>query len=343
MIDKLQQGWEQAGWRNWLLLPLSLIYSELMKLRHWLYKARILRSHSLPVPVIVVGNLTVGGTGKSPLVVALVKYLHQQGFRPGIISRGYGGHSSFWPRIVVAEDGAEEVGDEPLMLFQLTGVPVVVGPDRVLSGQMLMDKMGCDIIVSDDGFQHLALERDIDVVVIDGDKEFGNGLCLPSGPLRESKAAMSRANLVVINGETPSSIFSDFAMNIVPSNLRPLRDNEDDAAISQFTGNRVGTTYAIAGLGNPQRFFNALEQMGVHFVAKPFDDHHKFVAGDFGFLKAGDSVIMTAKDAVKCKLLANNWPGGVEGWVLPVSAHLDPAFFSAISEKIRAINSTKYR
>ena len=167
MLDKIQQGWRSPGWVNYLVLPVTTLYATLVFVRRRLFKSKLLKTHSLPVPVIVVGGLSAGGSGKTPVVIGLVNYLRDKGFNPGVISRGYGGNSAFWPREVDDKTDAETVGDEPQLMFERLGVPVVVGPDRVRDGHYLVDKCGCDIIVSDDGFQHFKLKRDVDIVVVD--------------------------------------------------------------------------------------------------------------------------------------------------------------------------------
>ena len=303
-----------------------------VQLRKFAYGIGLLQSHRITAPVIVVGNITVGGTGKTPLVIALVQHLKQQGWRPGVISRGYGGTSSFWPRIITQGDSAGEVGDESLLIYQRTGVPVVAGPERVRSAHMLVEKFHCNVLISDDGFQHYALQRDIDIVVIDGKRGAGNGWCLPSGPLREPVSGLRRADLQVINGQSASAASSDhrereFAMQMVVGDLYQLENHDIRLPLSTMTAKRV---HAVAGLGNPERFFNTLTHGGLDIERHVFDDHHHYQASNFSFATDRDTVVMTEKDAVKC---AGLLPPGV-AWVLPVNAELTPLFYQSIDSQL---------
>ncbi|MEJ2178751.1 MAG: tetraacyldisaccharide 4'-kinase [Gammaproteobacteria bacterium] len=222
----MQQGWQQPGWLNRLVLPLAWLYGVLLRLRRQCYRSGLLQQQKMPVPVIVVGNLSVGGTGKTPLVIAIVEFLKQRGWKPGIVARGYRGRSSYWPRALEASDRSEQVGDEPLMVFRRTGGPVIVGPDRVANARMLIEKLDCNVVVSDDGFQHLNIARDIDIVVIDGDRRFGNGWCLPAGPLREFKSCLKWANITVVNsGSGQEQGEHEMTIETSPISLRCARDN----------------------------------------------------------------------------------------------------------------------
>lgn len=332
MLNKLQQGWRQPGVLNWLLLPVSWWYGGLMRLRQWAYQRGLCRQHELAAAVVVVGNLSVGGTGKTPLVIAIVDYLQSQAMQPGILARGYGGNSDFWPRVVTAADTAEVVGDEPLMLHRITGVPVAVGPQRARSGQLLIDQYGCDVLVSDDGFQHQALARDIDIVVIDGERGFGNGWCLPAGPLREPASALRRADMIVVNSIAGESDYSGYAMHMVADKLVAL-NAATAITVRQFADTQTaggGKTYAVAGVGNPARFFNALAAGGIGAEQRVFADHHQYIAADFAFLKPADRVIITSKDAVKCERLL----AAYTVWVLTAHAELPPDFFNALRAQL---------
>ena len=292
------------------------------------YRVGLCRGDRLDAPLIVVGNLTVGGTGKSPLVAALVTDLMKRGWRPGIIARGYGGRPGFWPRVVVEEDRAEEVGDEPLMLFRQCGCPVMVGPDRVASGQQLINQFGCDMIVSDDGFQHFRLKREINIVVVDGMRQFGNGWCLPAGPLREPVRGLGRANILVVNlppGGKPKA-WTDrgyIVMSMQGSDLVNL-ETDEKKPIGEFANK---TVHGVAGIGHPERFFTVLRSAGMEVVPHTFPDHHQFDGDDFDFVRSDECIIMTEKDAVKCAGIA---PAG-QCWVLPVRAVLPNGFFDRIS------------
>jgi len=326
MLNKLRSGWQQPGWLNFLMYPLSLLYLALITLRFRLYRMGWLKSEKLPVPVIVVGNISVGGTGKTPLVIALVEYFQAMGKKPGVISRGYKAERLDSPKIVTEGDTAREVGDEPLLITQQCHVPVAVGPDRAANGKLLIEKSDCDMLISDDGFQHFALERDIDIVVIDGDRGLGNGWCLPAGPLREPIGALHRADAVIVNGGKVDVKHPEkYAMSYTLSAM--LQINGDEVGrIDQFRGKQVR---AIAGIGNPNRFFEQLSQAGIEVVPHVFEDHHNFRAND---LKFNDDlpVLMTRKDAVKCRSLIES----SNFWSVPVELEIDTGLFAFLERKI---------
>ncbi|WP_106477100.1 tetraacyldisaccharide 4'-kinase [Phytohalomonas tamaricis] len=309
-------SWLENAWYTdaaWLkaLTPLEAIYSRVVTRRRESYVSGRRPIWQASVPVIVVGNITVGGTGKSPLVAWLGRWLAERGWRPGIISRGYGGRAPRYPFYVDASANTEYAGDEPVMLAQQTGLPVVVDPDRPRAARKLI-AAGCDILLSDDGLQHLQLGRDIELVVVDGERGFGNHHCLPVGPLREPLSRLADVDAVITNGALDVKIpASQYSMSLVPRAWRHLIDNVcygiDERPFS-------GHVHATAGIGNPQRFFRTLEQLGIDFERHPLPDHHRFTATD---LKFADNlpVIMTAKDAVKCRHFANE-----RCWALDVEA-----------------------
>jgi len=296
------------------LMPLGFLYSDVVRFRKFLYKMGVLKSQRLPVPVVVVGNITVGGTGKTPLVIWMARYLRQQGFKPGIISRGYGGQASVWPLAVTADSDVAEVGDEAVLMAKQSGCPVVVGPLRVAAAQALLQANDCDVLLSDDGLQHYALARTLEIVVIDGERRFGNGYCLPAGPLREPINRLESVDMVIVNGEKSADhefsmqLLGDVAVNLVSGEQRPL---------SAFVGI---ASHALAGIGNPQRFFNKLAAAGISCKNHPFPDHYRYQAQDINF---GDQqpVLMTEKDAVKCRAFAT-----VQHWSVPVVAEPEAAF-----------------
>ena len=300
----------------WLLMltPLSLIYRGVVSLRRAAYRSGLLSSVRLERPVIVVGNLTVGGTGKTPLVAWLAGHLGQNGFRPGIVARGYGGRASHWPQQVRADSDPGIVGDEAVMLAGMTGCPMAVAPDRVAAARELLDHSGCDVIISDDGLQHYALQRDIEIAVIDGVRRFGTGFMLPAGPLREPLRRLREVDLVVVNGIAGRG---EYAMRMLTGTARGLREPEQQRALADFRGQSV---HAVAGIGNPARFFQALQQYGMRVEEHAFPDHHRYQAGDIGF---GDDrpVLMTEKDAVKCRQFASG-----REWVVPVRAEMSHEF-----------------
>lgn len=275
------------------------------------------RKTKLPVPVIIVGNITVGGTGKTPLVVWMAEFLRQQGYKPGVISRGYAGAKDrSGPQLVTAESDPAVVGDEPVLLARRCGCPVAIGRDRPAAAKHLLANHHCDVIISDDGLQHYALERDIEIVVIDGQRRFGNGYCLPVGPLREPPERVREADLVVVNGGA-ELLEGEWACKCRGSELVNLKTGER-RPLSEF---RDGRCDAVAAVGNPSRFFKQLADAGLDCETHAYPDHHPFSAADLQF-KQQRPVIMTEKDAVKCAGFA-----GDRFWYLPIAAEL-PAEFS---------------
>lgn len=298
-----------------------------MWLRRLFYRLGPMRQNRLSVPLIVVGNLSVGGTGKTPVVIALVQHLRESGWTPGVIARGYGGNSAFWPRLLENTDKPYEVGDEPLMIQQRTGGPVAVGPNRLHSARLLIDQLGCDIVVSDDGFQHLALARDIDIVVVDGERRLGNGWCLPAGPLREFKSVLRCADMLVVNSPRENAHLGEHEMEIDYGRLYRLGAEHTTMALTELSGSRV---HAVAALGNPDRFFSALERAGLEVIPHRFPDHHAYTQNEFEFLSSKDVLIMTEKDAVKCAHLEIN--GCI--WVLPIQAQLNDSFYATLESRL---------
>ncbi len=306
----------------WLLWPISLLFCALVRLRRLGYRRGWLHRERLPVPVVVVGNLTVGGVGKTPLVAKVVEILREAGWRPGIIARGYGGNSGEWPRAVAVDSDPAAVGDEPVLLARRTGVPVAVGPDRLAAAHLLLPR-GVDVIVSDDGMQHYRLERDVEVAVIDGDRRFGNGLCLPAGPLREPARRLAEADLVVGNGNAGPG---EYSMGFRHAELHAVADPQRQAALADYRGRQV---HAVAGIGNPARFFAMLRRAGLIPVEHPFPDHHPYRAEELDF-REGLPLIMTEKDAVKCAPFA-----GGDWWYLPIEAELPAAFGVALTKLLK--------
>ncbi|MGH8618255.1 MAG: tetraacyldisaccharide 4'-kinase [Burkholderiales bacterium] len=301
-----------------MLLPLSGLFALLIALRRALFRAGLFRAHRLPVPVIVVGNLTVGGSGKTPLVLWLAARLLAQGHRPGIISRGYGGTAA-GPRAVAPGDDPAIVGDEPALLAARAGVPVWIGADRAAAAAALLAAHpACDILVSDDGLQHYALARDFEIAVVDGARGFGNGWLLPAGPLREPLSRLTGVDAVVVNGTgTPDGVPAGaLHLRLEGGTLRNLREPARSAPAAGFAGRPV---HAMAGIGDPERFFRHLEALGLTIVRHPFPDHHAYTAADLE-VPATDLIVMTEKDAVKCAAFATE-----RCWALPVEARVDEA------------------
>jgi tetraacyldisaccharide 4'-kinase len=306
--------WYKDAFLGILLLPFAYIFSDIVRVRRFLYRKGILKSHTLPVPVIVVGNITVGGTGKTPLIIWLAELLTKSGYKPGIISRGYGGQSETWPEVVIDRSDVNKVGDEALLLAKRTGLPLVVGPSRVDSANKLLDGFDCSVVFSDDGLQHYKLNRDIEIAVIDGERRFGNGYCLPAGPLREPIERLSNVDFVVVNGEKYAD--HEFSMQLVGNNAVNMKTGEQKPLLDfQETA-----CHALAGIGNPERFFKLLESAGLSCTTHSFPDHYSFVRNDIEF-DDNKPVLMTEKDAVKCTRFA-----GQQHWYLPVTAVPEPAF-----------------
>lgn len=308
MIARIWSG-ESPLWL--LLLPLSWLYGLVSGIIRLLYRLGVKRAWRAPVPVVVVGNLTAGGNGKTPVVIWLVEQLQKRGIRSGVVSRGYGGQAAHYPLLLTAETTTTEAGDEPVLIFQRTGVPVAVSPVRSDAVQALLAEHAVQIIITDDGLQHYALARDKEIVVIDGVRRFGNGWWLPAGPMRERASRLKSVDAVIVNG-------GEAKTGEIPMHLQP------GLAINLVTGERrsvseLPSLVAMAGIGHPPRFFATLEQCGARLEKRvPLADHQALVEGQVDALTApGQSLIMTEKDAVKCRAFAkDNW------WYLPVDAEL---------------------
>jgi tetraacyldisaccharide 4'-kinase len=295
-------------------------------LRRQLYRFGLLEVISLDVPVIIVGNITVGGTGKTPLVIWLAEKLRQIGFKPGIVTRGYAGRGDHWPCEVTPDTPAAEVGDEAVLLRRRTDCPVYAGPDRPATAQRLLSDHQCDMILCDDGLQHYALSRDLEIAVIDGERRFGNGLCLPAGPLRERPKRLTVTDLVIVNGVPKAG---EYGMRLRTSKAVALDQRGESKALSDFKGDRV---HAIAGIGHPNRFFDMLQAQGLMVEGHPFPDHHAYSADDLAQF-SNQTVLMTEKDAVKCELYAQ--PGH---WYVPAMAEVDKGFEEALMQLIERLN-----
>jgi tetraacyldisaccharide 4'-kinase len=313
------------------LLPASWIYAIAANTRRFLYRQRWRKAVRLACPVVVVGNLSAGGTGKTPLVCWLAVRLAERGYRPGIVTRGYGG-SSRDIRLVGGGDDPADVGDEAVLLARRSGLPVAAGRDRPAAAQRLID-IGCNVVVSDDGLQHYALARDCEIVVIDGARRFGNGRLLPAGPLREAPARLASVDAVVVNGGGPA-LAGEFGMNV-----------DGDAAVAvhggairplaEFAGMAV---HAVAGTGNPQRFFALLQSHGIDATPHPLDDHARIEERDILF-GDGNAVLMTEKDAVKCARIVDG-----RHWYVPVSAVFGAADADGLLDIVtRAITAADMR
>jgi tetraacyldisaccharide 4'-kinase len=317
--------WTGRGALAWLLWPASLAFGLVVVVRRFLYRIKVFGSEHPGIPVIVVGNLTAGGSGKTPLVLRIAEILREHGWKPGIVSRGYGGSAAAKggaPREASIASDPAEVGDEPILLARRSGCPVWVAPERLAACRALRDQHpDCDVILTDDGLQHYALARDIEICVVDG-RGFGNGFLQPAGPLREPPSRLSSVDAVVTHG---NPAVKGHEMRLQGETLVRITDAHDARPAKSFAGQKV---HAVAGIGDPNRFFLQLARFGLKPVPHAFADHHPFRAGDLDF---GDTapVVMTEKDAVKCKRFAKT-----NHWVFPVSASLDPAFERWLLEKL---------
>jgi tetraacyldisaccharide 4'-kinase len=303
-----------------ILLPLSWLYCVVVQVRRLGFQAGWFRRRRLPVPVIVVGNLTVGGTGKTPLVLCLAALLREHGWAPAILTRGYGGTARHWPQVVSADSDPVEIGDEPLLLARRSGCLVVAGPDRAEAGELALLKGQCDILLTDDGLQHYRLARDLEIALVDGERGFGNGRCLPAGPLREPVSRLQSVDLVLYRDGCREP-----AMRLVPGELVNLLRPELTRPLADFHGQRV---CAVAGIGHPQRFFELLEKAGIEVEPHPYPDHYRFSERDLSDWPDGP-VFMTEKDSVKCAAFGRD-----SHWYLPVDAVLDDAFLDRFFSKL---------
>lgn len=316
--------WQTTSLITWLLSPLSLLFWLISQLRVWLYRKNILKSYRSPVPVLVVGNISVGGNGKTPVVVWLVEQLQQRGIKVGVISRGYGGKSKNFPQLVTQESSAEMVGDESVLIVQRTQVPLAISPNRQQSIELLLSQFELDLIITDDGLQHYALQQDIEWVVVDGVRRFGNGFVLPAGGLRELTSRLDTVEAIICNGGTPKP--DEHLMTLEPSAAINLLTNERKT-LAEFNKPCV----AIAGIGHPPRFFTMLEKLGIPLAkTQGFANHQAFELNELQALANDETpLLMTEKDAVKCQNFAKaNW------WYVPVSAKFSEKSTACLLEPI---------
>jgi tetraacyldisaccharide 4'-kinase len=320
----LLREWYEKPHPNPFLAPLERLFRQVVRARRWAYRNGLKHIRRFPVPVVVVGNLTVGGTGKTPLVIWLARFLKENGFKPGIVSRGYGVSTGPRPLRVSKESDAHTVGDEPLLVARRTGCPVFVFAKRAEAARALLENADCDIILSDDGLQHYALGRDLEIAVVDGARQFGNRCCLPAGPLREPVERLNSVDLRVYSGEAPPG---EYAMVLEGDMAVNLQDESVRVPLKSFSGS---VFCAIAGIGNPQRFFKHLLRFGLEFECREFPDHYRYRADDFEFV-GGRAVLMTEKDAVKCRALAAS-----NFWYVPVEARLPMEFGATLLTLLKA-------
>lgn len=324
----LINSWYQPHPIRWILWPLSAIYCSIAYyLRKTLYRLNILNHTSLNVPVIIVGNITVGGTGKTPVVIWLAKLLKLAGYKPGIISRGYGGKAEYYPQYVTAQSDPEIVGDEPILISRQSMCPMVVAPNRVAAGKMLLKDFDCDIIITDDGLQHYALDRDIEIAVVDGKRLFGNQYCLPAGPLREPLSRLQNVDFIIHNNSDEST---EFNMKFMQGNAINLINPQQTRSLSEFSNQ---TIHAVAGIGNPEQFFEQLRKQKMTVIPHPFSDHHLFKTADLDF-DDSHAILMTEKDAVKCQSIAKK-----NMWFIPIEASIGGKLEQHLLTKLVGLSS----
>ena len=313
----LTRSWQRLGLVTLVLWPLSALFGAVVWLRRWSYQRGWLRTWRSPVPVIIVGNITAGGSGKTPLVLWLAHHLQDLGYHPGLISRGYRARQTDWPQLVSANSDPYQFGDEPVLLAQQSGCPVCIGPDRPAAVRTLLAAHSCDIILSDDGLQHYALARDIEIAVI-GAQGLGNRCLLPAGPLREPASRLHQVDLVIHNHPTRTGYQIDWGkpvMSRVPT----------QAAVSQpLTRFRGQSVHAVAGIAYPEHFFALLRTHGLVLKTHAFPDHHLYTPDDLQF-SPPLPILMTRKDAVKCQHYALS-----DAWVVDLEPQPDATFIAAL-------------
>lgn len=341
----LETAWHKKA--KWLILlwPLSLLFRILVAVR------RKLNQRSSPpayqnVALIVIGNISVGGTGKTPLLICLAQHFTELGFKPGIISRGYGGQATAYPMDVDANSDVSQSGDEALLIAEKTACPVVVDPDRNRALQHLLDSYEVDLVLSDDGLQHYKLYRDIEIAVVDAERLFGNGFCLPAGPLREPISRLLQVDHIVINGKVgeanevksplPAQLSAASRLQLDPRYLINLSTGEK----RPFSGapfNMGTTVQAISGLGNPQRFYELLARLPYRLEVFSFPDHHAFTPSDLERrgIDAQQPVVMTEKDAVKCREFAQG-----NYWMLSVDVQLEQEFLDKLTAQVKELSTS---
>ncbi|MFT7471864.1 MAG: tetraacyldisaccharide 4'-kinase [Kiritimatiellia bacterium] len=331
----LERAWhKRAGWLI-LLWPVSVLFQALTAIRRAVQQSKK-RPAELTAPLIVIGNISLGGTGKTPLLITLSQELQKQGFKPGIISRGYGGDAPSYPLSVNSDSDVSQSGDEAFLIAEKTGCPVYVDPDRSAALHALLSHEDVDVVLSDDGLQHYKLYRDLEIVVVDGQRLFSNGFCMPAGPLRESMRRLNEVQHIVVNGDSAREIpqlARASKMQLEPRTLVNLVSGEKRpfAGAPFNMGNKL---QAVSALGNPQRFYALLERLPYQLETFSFPDHHNFTAADFKQqgIDEHQPVVMTEKDAVKCRQFAKN-----NFWYLSVEVNLESQFVERLIEDIRQV------
>jgi len=318
--------WYQATtWWSWFLWPLSLLMLIISKVRSYAYKKNWLKSYKSPLPVVVVGNISVGGNGKTPFVISLCELLIEQGYKPGVISRGYGGKSDAYPLLVESHITGKQAGDEPVLIYKRLHIPVVVDPIRANAADYLAKQCNVDVIITDDGLQHYALQRDIEIVVVDGQRRYGNKHIIPMGPLREPTSRLQTVDYIINNGAIQGG---EFTMLLAPAACKRV-----DGKAGTLNETNIN---ACAAIGFPPRFFETLiKQNFIINKRVAFADHHAYTETDFTQFEPNLPLLMTEKDAVKCTDFAqSNW------WYLPIDGQLPKAFTNAFLTQLKQIKET---
>ncbi len=324
----LIRAWYNPHPIKWLI-PISWLFSLVILMRRFLYRIHLIKQHSFSVPVIIVGNISVGGNGKTPCVIALTHYLRQRGMQPGIVSRGYGGSKNKIPHTVQLTDTASDVGDEALLLKQRCQCPVVIAKKRADAVDHLLKTTDCNVVISDDGLQHYALARTVEIIMMDGTHGLGNQYCLPAGPLREPVSRIQQSDAIVLTGNVTSrsqlattlKMPPTYIMSLAATVCYQLHAPDKQVPLTQLAKQ---TVHAVAGIAHPSRFFTMLSAMNIHVIEHAFADHYAFQAVDFADF-ADECILLTEKDAVKCQhcQLTN-------AWVVPVEGLLPDAFYDII-------------
>lgn len=323
MIERI---WSGSSLLYLLLLPLSWLYGLVSGLIRFSYRCGLRKSWRAPVPVVVVGNLTAGGNGKTPMVIWLVEQLQQRGYRAGVVSRGYGGKAETYPLLLNESTTTRQAGDEPVLIYRRTGAPVAISPNRAEAVQALLRQQPLDVVITDDGLQHYALQRDFELVVIDGVRRFGNGWWLPAGPMRERASRLASVDARIANGGMAQA--GEIAMRL------QAREAVNIASGTRLPAAELPHVVAMAGIGHPPRFFATLEKLGVNVEKEvAFADHQEYQHAQLMALaSSGQTLLMTEKDAVKCRAFAQpNW------WYLPVDAVLPPDQAEQLLQSIEAL------
>lgn len=323
--------YQRLRWWAWLLYPFAFLFWTINSIRYWLFKSGILKRYKSTLPVIVVGNISVGGNGKTPFVIWLCTLLIKKGYKPGIVSRGYGGKSKQYPLLVEHGVTGSQAGDEPVMIFKRLGIPIVVDPVRSQAVKYLAQKCDVDIIITDDGLQHYALQRDIEIVIIDGKRRFGNEKIMPMGPLRERLSRLNRVDYIISNGQSNLPLADENKLNTQEVTMLLVAEKCERVDGHHGELNATEPVNACAGIGYPQRFFDSLKDQQFNLEnTQSFPDHHAFIESDLEEFGNSLPLLMTEKDAIKCKNFAKvNW------WYMPISAQLPPEFEKKLLTKIK--------